>query len=167
MNDAFYEHFVSRKPRIKDYLLQVLMIVGIIIVSYILAAFIGSLGLTLGLVGIFLVIYLVFPRFKVEYEYSLLNHYLEISAIYNKEGRKKKADMDIQKAEIIAPTGSPRVGHYKATKKLDFSSGRKDAKTFSIFSTSSDQKLCEIIIEPDETMIHHMKGWMGSKMYLD
>lgn len=166
MNDAFYEHFVTKKSSFADLLKRILLIIGVLFITFILSAFIGAFAFTLGFLGIILVIFLVFPYFKVEYEYSLLNHYLEISAIFNKEKRKKKAEIDLQKAEIIAPADSPRLGHYNPAKTLNFSSCNKNAKTFSIM-TSSDDKLFNIIIEPDDKMLSQMRSWMGSKMYLD
>lgn len=166
MNDAFYEHFVAKKSGVSSILKRILLIVGIFFLTIFLSNFIGVFAFTLGLLGIILVVFLVFPYLKVEYEYSLLNHDLDISAIYNQEKRKKKAEIDLQKAEIIAPTDSPRLAHYNPVKTMDFSSGNKNAKTYSIM-TSINDTLTNIIIEPDEAMLSHMRSWMGSKMYLD
>lgn len=166
MNDAFYEHFVAKKSGVSSILKRILLIVGIFFLTILLSNVIGVFAFTLGLLGIILVVFLVFPYLKVEYEYSLLNHDLDISAIYNQEKRKKKAELDLQKAEIIAPTDSPRLAHYNPVKTMDFSSGNKNAKTYSIM-TSINDTLTNIIIEPDEAMLSHMRSWMGSKMYLD
>ncbi|MBO5460891.1 MAG: hypothetical protein J5983_03735 [Ruminococcus sp.] len=166
MNDAYYEHFVAQKPKFQNTLKRALLIIAVLLISYIGAAFLGSLALMLGFVALILIVQFVFPYFKVEYEYALLNHYLEISAIFNKEKRKKKAEIDIQKAEIIAPTGSHRLDSYRPAKVLDFSSGDKNAKTYSIL-TSSQDKLFSIIVEPDERMLNQMRSWTGSKMFLD
>lgn len=166
MNDAFYEHFVAKKSGVSSILKRILLIVGIFFLTILLSNVIGVFAFTLGLLGIILVVFLVFPYLKVEYEYSLLNHDLDISAIYNQEKRKKKAELDLQKAEIIAPTASPRLAHYNPVKTMDFSSGNKNAKTYSIM-TSINDNLTNIIIEPDEAMLSHMRSWMGSKMYLD
>lgn len=166
MNDAFYEHFVAKKSGVSSILKRILLIVGIFFLTVLLSNVIGVFAFTLGLLGIILVVFLVFPYLKVEYEYSLLNHDLDISAIYNQEKRKKKAELDLQKAEIIAPTASPRLAHYNPVKTMDFSSGNKNAKTYSIM-TSINDNLTNIIIEPDEAMLSHMRSWMGSKMYLD
>ena len=166
MNDTFYEHFVTKKSGFLDLLKRLFLIIGVFFISFILSTVIGALALTLGLAALILVIFVVFPYFKVEYEYSLLNHYLEISAIFNKEKRKKKIEIDLQKAEIIAPTDSPRLGHYSPAKIQNFSSGNKNAKTYSIMTTNNNQ-LFSIVIEPDEKMLSLMRMWMGSKMYLD
>ena len=110
--------------------------------------------------------YFIFPRFNVEYEYDLLNHDLDIAAIYSKANRKKKLSIDIQQAEIIAPKGSPRLNSYHPDKTLDFSSGASDAKVYAVM-IPVDQKLNCIFIEPDRTMMEHIKGWMGMKLYQD
>ena len=47
--------------------------------------------------------YFIFPKLNVEYEYMILNHDLQIDAIYNKSKRKHMLSFDIQSAEIIAP----------------------------------------------------------------
>lgn len=166
MGDSFYEHFVARKPRFTDTLIRILMILATIMATYISFLLIGPFSL-FALIGMtLLTVYIVFPRLKVEFEYSLLNHYLDISAIYNMSKRKKKAEIDIQKAEIIAPAGSPRLNSFRPVKVQNFSSGDPNAKCYSIM-ISIDQKLNHLIIEPDEKMLQLIKGWMGQKMYID
>mgnify|MGYP000659420879 CR=1 FL=1 len=45
--------------------------------------------------------YFIFQSFNVEYEYMILNHDLQIDAIYNKSKRKHMLSFDIQSAEIM------------------------------------------------------------------
>lgn len=110
--------------------------------------------------------YFAFPLLNVEYEYSLLNHDLEIDAIYSKEKRKSKMNLDIQNAEIIAPKGSHRLDSYHPETTCDFSSGNANAKVFAIMIPINQKMTC-VYIEPDEKMIEHMKQWMGMKMFVD
>lgn len=166
MGDSFYEQFVARKPRFTDTLIRILMIIATISLTFFGFILIGPFCLVILIGMIALTVYIVFPKLKVEYEYSLLNHYLDISVIYNMSKRKKKAEIDIQKAEIIAPLGSARLNSFHPVKVQDFSSGDPDKKCYSIM-ISTDQTLNQIIIEPDEKMLHQIKGWMGQKMYLD
>ena len=102
----------------------------------------------------------------MEYEYSLLNHDLDIDAIYSKEKRKSKMNLDIQNAEIIAPKGSHRLDSYHPEATCDFSSRNANAKIFAIMIPINQKMTC-IYIEPDEKMIEHMKQWMGMKMFVD
>ena len=102
----------------------------------------------------------------MEYEYSLLNHDPDIDAIYSKEKRKSKMNLDIQNAEIIAPKGSHRLDSYHPETTCNFSSGNANAKVFAIMIPINQKMTC-IYIEPDENMIEHMKQWMGMKMFVD
>ncbi|MEE1087114.1 MAG: hypothetical protein U0L05_08150 [Schaedlerella sp.] len=166
MNDSLYELIVVRKPRTTDMLIRILMIFATIVVSYISLIFAGSLFILAAAGMIAITVFLVFPRLNVEYEYSLLNHYLEISEIYNKEKRRKKIDINIQEAEIIAPFDSPRLKHYHAEKTLNFTSGSSDVSIYSII-IPFNQTTTQILVEADAKMLQRMKGWMGQKMFLD
>ena len=108
----------------------------------------------------------MFPKLNVEYEYTLLNHDMQVDAIYNKAKRKKIMTFDIQQAEIIAPKGSPRLNSSHPDKTIDFSSGDANAKAYAIMISLEQKNTC-ILIEPDETMLRHIKGWMGSKFFMD
>ena len=110
--------------------------------------------------------YLIFPRLSVEFEYTLLNHDMQIDAIYNRAKRKSRMNFDIQNAEIIAPKKSPRLNSYHAEKVHDFSSGSGSAKVYAIMIPIDKKNAC-IYIEPDEKMLDHMQQWMGSKMFRD
>lgn len=166
MNDSLYELIIVRKSRITDLLIRIFMIMATLAVSYVTMLLLGPFFI-LALLGMILVsVLLVFPCLNVEFEYALLNHDLEISVIYNKQRRKKKLEFDIQDAEIIAPLGSARLNHYRAAKTLNFSSGAADASVYCVF-VPVGQTMTQILIEPDEKMVHLMKGWMGQKMFLD
>lgn len=166
MNDAFYEQLVARKSRLIDMILRILIIVVIVAVALFGVFILGFLSVILAVILGFLAYYFVFPRLNVEYEYSLLNHDLDIAAIYSKQNRKAQLSIDIQQAEIIAPKDSPKLRSYNPVKTRDFSSGTENGKAYAIM-IPIDQQLNCIIIEPDNTMLNHMRDWMGSKLFLD
>ena len=126
----------------------------------------GIFAFALAAILALLAYYFAFPLLNVEYEYSLLNHDLDIDAIYSKEKRKSKMNLDIQNAEIIAPKGSHRLDSYHPEATCDFSSGNANAKIFAIMIPINQKMTC-VYIEPDENMIEHMKQWMGMKMFVD
>lgn len=166
MNDAFYELLVTRKPKPYDMVVRILVILLIIAVAIGGMPFIGMTSFLVAVLIALLAYYFIFPRLNVEYEYTLLNHDMQIDVIYNRSKRKSLMNFDIQAAEIIAPKQSPRLNSYHPDKTYDYSSGNSSARVFAI-ETSMDQKKVCIYIEPDQKMIDHMKQWMGSKMYLD
>ena len=112
MNDALCEHIVARKSKPMDFVIRILIIVVIVAIAIGGMPFLGFFAFALAAVLALLAYYFAFPLLNVEYEYSLLNHDLEIDAIYSKEKRKSKINLDIQNAEIIAPKGSHRLDSY-------------------------------------------------------
>lgn len=166
MNDAFYEQFVTRKTKPTDILLRVLIIFIICAVVLVGLPFIGTTAVIIAFLLAMGAYYFVFPRLHVEYEYSILNHDLDIAAIYSKEKRKHLFTLDIQQVEIMAPKNSPRLRSYHTDKSKDFSSGDEKAKIFAVV-LPADQKFSCILLEPDDKMLDHMKSWMGMKLYLD
>ena len=152
MNDAMYEQIVARKPRPYDLLIRILIVLLIVAIIFFGMPLIGMIALLPALVVGFLAYYIIFPRLNVEYEYSILNHDIQIDAI--------------QQAEIIAPAKSPRLQSYHAEKTYDFTSGEAAAKVYAIMISLEQKNSC-VLIEPDDKMLDHMKQWMGMKLYQD
>ena len=67
--------------------------------------FLGIFSFFLAVVLAFLAYYFIFPRLDVEIEYVLLNHDMQVDAIYSKAKRKKMMTFDIQQADkdLMAP----------------------------------------------------------------
>ena len=157
MNDALYEQLVTRKSRPMDLVIRILCIAALVVVLCGGMLFIGSLAVLVTILLGVLIYYFVFPKLDVEYEYTLLNHDLEIDAIYSKSKRKKLMTLDIQQAEIIAPKNSHR---------LDSVHAGTGEGTYAIVIPAEQTMSC-ILIDPDEKMLDHMQQWMGMKMFRD
>ena len=102
MNDALYELLVTRKPKPYDMVVRILVILLIIAVAIGGMPFIGMTSFLVAVLIALLAYYFIFPRLNVEYEYTLLNHDMQIDVIYNRSKRKSLMNFDIQAAEIIA-----------------------------------------------------------------
>lgn len=166
MNDALYEQLISRRPKAYDLPVRILVILVIVAAAVFGMPFIGFLSFMVAIVLAVLAYYFIFPRLSVEYEYIILNHDLQIDAIYNKSKRKHLNNFDIQGAEIIAPKNSPRLNSFRPDKIYDYSSGNPSGKVYAIMMPMEQKNVC-IYIEPDAKMIDHMKQWMGMKMFQD
>lgn len=101
MNDALYEQLVTRKSRPMDLVIRILCIAALVVVLCGGMLFIGSLAALVTILLGVLIYYFVFPKLDVEYEYTLLNHDLEIDAIYSKSKRKKLMTLDIQQLRSL------------------------------------------------------------------
>ena len=128
MNDALYEQIVARRPKPYDLPVRILVILLIVAVAVLGMPFVGFFSFVVAVIIAMLAYYFIFPRLSVEYEYALLNHDLQIDAIYNKAKRKAKMNIDIQNAEIIAPKDSPRLNSFNPYSFCDFKSGDNYAK---------------------------------------
>ena len=127
MNDALYEQLISRRPKPYDLPLRILIVILIAAVAVLGMPFIGFLSFMIAVILAIVAYYFIFPKLNVEYEYIILNHDLQIDAIYNKAKRKRLRALDIQAAEIIAPKGSPRLNSYRPDKVYDYSSAIRPA----------------------------------------
>nr|WP_294493146.1 DUF6106 family protein [uncultured Mediterraneibacter sp.] len=166
MNDALYEQLVPCRPKAYDLPVRILVIVLIVAVALLGMPLIGFLSFMIAVILAVIAYYFVFPKLNVEYEYIILNHDLQIDAIYNKAKRKRMQSFDIQAAEIIAPKGSPRLNSFRPDKIFDYTSGNPSAKAYAVMLPIDQKNVC-VFIEPDEKMVDHMKQWMGMKMYQD
>lgn len=162
MNDTFHEQLVSKKSHANPLAVRIIVIAIVVLLLLIGPLYLGFLSVIAAVVlGVFGYFY-IFPHLCVEYEYSLLNHDMEIDVIYNKAKRKQLQSFDIKKAEMIAPKGSDKLAYFNPQKVFDYTSG-KPGKTVYAIILPVDQTLCSILIEPDDKLLAHIKPWMGMK----
>ena len=90
MNDALYEQIVARRPKPYDMAVRILVILVIVAVAIFGMPLIGFFSFFIAVIIAMIAYYFIFPRLNVEYEYSLLNHDMQIDVIYNKAKRKSK-----------------------------------------------------------------------------
>lgn len=166
MNDTFYEQLVAKKSHISPQIVRILVIVISVLLLFIFPLFLGFLSIIAAVILIVASIFYIIPHSCIEYEYSILNHDMQVDVIYNKAKRSQKLVFNLREVEIAAPKGSGRLAYYQPAKVYDFSSGQADARVYS-FIISIDKTLCSILMEPDDTMLAHMKPWMGMKLYED
>lgn len=165
MNNAVYELLIPRLSKASTRAIQILLIIIIAVlavatvifgpISFILAAALGVVSYLF-----------IFPKFHVEYEYTLLNHHLDIDIIYNKSKRKSVISFDLKEAEMIAPATSHRLDSYKDVKTLDYSSQDSKNPPYAII-LSMNQATNRILIQPDETMLAHMQSFLPRTIYKD
>ena len=97
MNDALCEHIVARKSKPMDFIIRILIIVVIVAVAIVGLPFLGFFAFALAAILALLAYYFAFPLLNVEYEYSLLNHDLDIDAILQQ--REKKIQNELRYSE--------------------------------------------------------------------
>ena len=167
MHDSFYEQVLPVKSSTSKQALRIFLSIAAIILFIFLTLFVGFFGITLGAILIYFSFFVWLPKFKMDYEYSLTNSYLQIASIYNKESRKDQFELDLRDAEIVAPAGSPRLQHISNNARvLSFTSADKTLQEFSIILKQNNTTY-NVIIQPDDKLKKLIKNYAASRMYLD
>lgn len=110
---------------------------------------------------------IVFKRTRVEFEYSYFEKTLTISKIVNKSSRKKIAEFDLSKSEVIAPVLSERIRNGGTIQILDYTSHKNEnvEKIYSIMGNVEDAGTVEVRIEPSEELLQRFAGDFVRKFY--
>ena len=96
MNDNFHEQLITKKQKGNPLVIRIIVVVFIILFLTIGALFLGFLSIIIAVVLGVTAYFYIFPNLSVEYEYSLVNHELDINAIYSKSKRKELCSFDIK-----------------------------------------------------------------------
>ena len=167
MHDSFYEQVLPVKLSASKQALRIFLSIAAVILFIFLTLFVGFFGITLGAILIYFSFFVWLPKFKMDYEYSLTNSYLQIAAIYNKESRKDQFELDLRDAEIVAPAESPRLQPIRNNARvLSFTSADKTLQEFSIILKQNNTTY-NVIIQPDDKLKKLIKNYAASRMYLD
>lgn len=163
MNDILYEQTMkrtlSRNEKLVNVGILIAGVVGIIVFLVIFPRF-----FVLPAMIILTAEYYVLPlKSNIEVEYSFFDHVLDISYIYNKQKRKTKLELDTRSAVVILPTDSEEIDDYHSKKEMDFSSGEKDRRTYSVM-VRKDGALNQVIIEPDDELLMLLKASVGKRV---
>ncbi|MGN0466159.1 MAG: DUF6106 family protein [Lachnospiraceae bacterium] len=166
-NDAYTEDLVSVETNSKTIMTRVGIIAAAIILSLGIFLFIPRF-LFLVVLVIVLAVFL-WQYTKLEYEYNFLSPDLDVDKIINQTKRKKVFSTNFSEIELVAPYGSHRLDGYlhgKIAKTLDFSSGNKNHKRYSMI-VNQDGSMIHVIIEPSEKTIQLFRLTSMQKVFLD
>ena len=159
MNELYAEAGVKRRENAKSILAKVGLI-GFIIISF----FISGLSPFLVILPVVAIIvaFIFFPRLNVEYEYVFCDGQIDFDKIMGNSKRKTMLKMDLEQAEIVAPSSSHSLDSFKNENlpKKDYSSLNPDGKTYTIIGRAlgkEEGQNIRVIFEPSEKMIECMK----------
>lgn len=158
MSDLYSELLVSRKSSAKDGVIRVLLI-GVTAVAAALAILTFNWIIFLVAVALGVLDYFVIPKLNVEFEYLIVNDEIDVDKIFSKAKRKKAMQIDLKKAELIAPLGSHRLDSYQNLKTIDFSANDKEKRPYVIV-TSEKNEMVKILLQLDQNTFQSMKRRM-------
>lgn len=163
-NDTYVELLVRKKTSPLMLVLRVLTmaftavlaLLGVASVFFLLAAIICGVGA-----------YFVYLNADLEYEYLYVDKQLSIDKVMAKSRRKKLAEFDLQRMEVLAPITSYHLDEYKNRnyKTLDFSSGTAGSPDPRyVMYYNGEQK---VILEPDGNLVKAIQNIAPRKVFFD
>lgn len=163
MMDIFCEFIVKKKFGFIDILKIIALVALAVILAYLVLLF-GTffLGLGVGLVLAFVVLYFAYKFSKdifVEYEYALTNNELDVDKILGKSRRKHVITVDFKNVEICASINDDRyISEYNnasVTKTLDVT-GKSDNEIYYI-DFKTDKGRTRVLFQPTDKMKEGLK----------
>ena len=156
MNDQYLEEGIKCLDTGKNKAIRAGLI-ACVVFSFILVLINPALIIT-PIVAIAITVF-IFSRLKIEYEYIYADGQIDFDRISGNARRKTLMRVDIENAEVIAPTNSDSIKAYNNNDRIkvkDFSSYDSNVSTYSMI-VSKNGELYKIIFEPSERMIKSMK----------
>lgn len=164
MSDTYVECMVKKRAGMLMQFLKILTIM--LAVVFIL---LGCILWPALIIGILMAVaaYFVSLNTDLEYEYLYLDREISVDKVMAKSKRKKVAQYDVQRMEILAPMNSYHLDGYKnrKVKTVDYSSGvvsQPEARYVMYYE--GDLK---IILEPNEQMLRAIKNVAPRKVFTD
>lgn len=164
MNDTYVECLVKKQANIGMRFLKILTIM--LAVVFILFGMVLWPALIIGVV-MAVVAYFVTMNADLEYEYLYLDREITIDKVMAKSKRKKVAQYDVERMEILAPIKSYHLDSYKnrQVKTVDYSSGvenQPDVRYVMYYEGGM-----KVILEPDMKMVQAIKSVAPRKVFTD
>ena len=166
--DIFCEYMVKRKKQKVDYVLQAILILVAIYLSFLAFAMMAVFKsfTLLVIAGIwFGAIYLI-RRKDLEYEYTLTNNILDIDRILAKKTRKRITSIDIAKVDFIRPIeDSDKVQNPRFTDH--YLCECKESKNTYVMVLARDGKVHRVFFTPNDKMKKNLRQLNPSKVTVE
>lgn len=160
--DAYAEWLVKRKDPVYAVPVKILMIVLCLI------SIMSALQTVLGVIFMTLVgaaTYFVFINLSVEFEYLVVEGDVSVDRILARSRRKKVINCKKEEIQIVAPSDSYMLKDYEKNgmKVKDCSSGRQDAKTYSLICQQGAECI-KVIFEPNDKILRSLRYSIPGKL---
>lgn len=163
MTDICIEELIARKKSSKDYAFTALYLTTGAVVSVVLL-FIGLIFsqyvlpfVPLLIAAAWYGVYFLLSKRNVEYEYSVINHYLDIDKITSKKNRKRLVSIDIKNASLMANIKDDNANDVYKTlppnaKILDCGGNNENLDTYFIDCVIDSQRTI-VLFQPSSRII--------------
>ncbi len=165
MEQSYAEATAQRKKTTGGVVLKVVWIIAIValLACMIITTWLAILGVAAGVA-----LFWYWPRFDVMWEYVYCDGQLDFDQIFGGEKRKTALRIEIENADVVAPSDSDRLAGYKQLPVKDYSSLEDDAKKYVVVIKLPDKDAkVMIIFEPSEKMVEMMHAKCPNTVYIN
>lgn len=163
MTDVYIEELVSRKKTRNDHIVSALCIFGGAVLSLLLLLLVLIFGTIVAgfapllLAAIWYGAYHLLSARNIEYEYSVVNNYLDIDKITAKKKRKRIASIDIKNASLMARVNDSEANSIylnppSTVKVLDYSAMSENIEAYFI-DCVIDSNRTIVVFQPSERIV--------------
>ena len=166
--DIFCEWMVKRKKKKLDYVLEGILIVIALYLSFIAFAMMSVFKsfTLLVIAAIWYGVYYLINRKNIEYEYTLTNNILDIDRIFAKKSRKRITSIDIAKVDYIRPVEEKDLE--KNPEIFDhFLCECKESMKNYVMVLARDGKMHRVFFTPNDKMKKGLKQMNPSKVTIE
>lgn len=169
MDDIFVERLVEKKVTKADTFKKVLIItvaLFICMVCFLVEALFTFFHIIVA--ALCAIIWFVFSKMSIEYEYSLSHGDLTIDIIYAKRSRKNVYEINLKdRLEYLAPNTQDHGGEFnrQAVRTIDVSADSAGDDVY-FMNVSSDKGLVRVLFDPNEKLLVAMRKCAPSKTHL-
>lgn len=155
MNDTYIEEGVKCRDTKENMMIRIGLVAGTVF-SFLLVMVIPYLIIVPFLM--ILISAFVFSRLNAEFEYIYADGQLDFDRIRGNAKRKTLLRVDLENAEIVAPSRSPELQKHdlKKVKLKNFTSFTPEAKTYTMIVRKEGEAF-KILFEPSDRLIKSMK----------
>lgn len=165
MGDTYVEWMVKRVPSMPMKILKVVLITVTVIA--VLFAMIGLLPAFVVAIAAGIGAYFAHMNANLEYEYLYVDKELTIDKIMAQTKRKRIAQFDLERMEILAPIKSWHMDDYakREIKTVDYSSGVEQQPDKRYVMIYNGEK--KVILEPNEALVKAVQSIAPRKVFMD
>ncbi|MCF0135303.1 MAG: hypothetical protein HUJ69_02670 [Lachnospiraceae bacterium] len=164
-SEVFVEQMIKKGSERSDMIRRIYLLVGGALIL-LLVVMLGYNAVILAgpvvLVMVALMVWILWRRVAQEYEYVYTEGNIDIDVVYSRTSRKHLFTLDLRKAVLIAPWGSPEAEKvlpgYKFDKTIYAIHDKPGENTYLVICEYLSRQTL-VYFEPDSRILNHLKNY--------
>ncbi len=169
MNDNIIEYIFEKKSGLRELIMRICIVAGVILIFLLSAVILGKFGwgayslLFLFAAGMFG--YYLWQYTSVEYEVCIVENSMDIDAIYGRNKRSQMLSLDLSKLEMAVPYKSQAARYYDNNNGMaSYVFVSESLENSVLFVIGLGASSIRLYLESDDRMMEYIKKRYSSKV---